>query len=161
MKKLILTTLVLALISAGASAQAYSEFKMRGGINTQKAVDSDTNFSIYPHLGGMAGLRLYSFGVYAEILWSGHEDANGNGMAGYLAPAAVGRYYTRGSFFFEAGVPYYLLLSKQEPGMEVNPDKKAGFFAGAGVSTRRLELGMRALVAPVSSLQLTASFRFR
>ncbi|MFN2378978.1 MAG: hypothetical protein ABR519_02065, partial [Bacteroidales bacterium] len=65
------------------------------------------------------------------------------------------------SFFFEAGVPYYLLLSKEEPGLRTNPDKKAGFFAGAGISTRRLELGLRALVAPVESLQLTASFRFR
>lgn len=161
MKKLIITTVVLALIGAGASAQTYSEFKARGGINTQKAVDSDNNFSVYPHLGGMAGLRLYSLGLYAEILWTGHEEANGNGMAGYLAPAAVGRYYVRGSYFFEAGIPYYLLLSKEEPGLRTNPDKKAGFFAGAGVSTRRFELGMRALLAPVSSLQLTASFRFR
>lgn len=161
MKKLILTTIVLALISAGASAQTYLEFKIRGGINTQKAVDSDTNFSVYPHLGAMGGFRLSAIGIYGEVLWSGHEDNNGDGMAGYLAPAAVGRYYTRGSFYFEAGLPYYLLLSKEEPGLRTNPDKKAGFFAGAGVSTRRLELGLRALVAPVESLQLTASFRFR
>ena len=161
MKKLILTIMVLALISAGATSQTYSEFKIRGGINTQKAVDSDTNFSVYPHLGVLAGLRLSAIGIYGEILWSGHEDANGDGMTSYLTPAAVARYYTRGSFYFEAGLPYYLLLSNDEPGLRTNPDKRAGFFAGAGVSTRRLELGIRALVAPVESLQLTASFRFR
>ena len=161
MKKILLSLFILFTGIPLLQAQGL-EFRLRGGANLQRTIGSDaeSEFSLYSHAGAMAGLRISTIGIYAEVLYSAHEEANGGGAINYVVPSALARFYTYKFLYAEAGLSYYLLAEDVPDGFNSNPDKEAGFYAGLGATTRRLELGMRASMKPFKTVQLTASFRF-
>ena len=151
--------IALLIIAVSSSAQDL-EFRIRGGVNFQRAIGSDEEFSLYSHIGAMAGIRISTIGFYGEMLYSTHEEANGEGGINYIEPSAIFRYYTFKYMYAEAGLTYYILAEDVPDGFNSNPDKDPGFFMGLGVSFRRIEVGMRTSTSPFKVVQATASFRF-
>jgi hypothetical protein len=151
--------LALLLITAASFAQGL-EFRLRGGVNFQRSVGSDKDFSLYSQVGAMAGIRISTLGLYGEMLYSAHEEANGLGAINYIEPAAIVRYYTYKYLYAEMGLAYYVLTEDVPNGINPNPDKDPGFFFGLGATTRRIEIGLRTSMSPFKVVQGTASFRF-
>ena len=115
--------------------------------------------SVFPHFGLSAGIRLSTFGIYGELLYSVHEDINGSGEVDYVIPSVHFRFYTYRYIYAEAGISY-LLLSKDPGGVIENVDKKAGYYVGLGATFRKFEVGLRTASLPVTNIQITASYRF-
>jgi hypothetical protein len=158
MKKL-LTVLILSAAFISAGAQNALEVRARGGVNIQNSKIADKDVSVFPHFGLSAGIRISTFGIYGEMLYSVHEDINGGGEADYLIPSVSFRLYTYRFVYAEAGLSY-LMLTKDPGGMIENVDKEAGYFVGLGLTLRKFELGFRTASQPVTNIQITASYRF-
>ena len=151
--------LVFALISITAISQNL-EFRLRGGVNFQRASTAEGDFSFLPHVGAMAGVRITSMGIYGEFLYSEHDDDSWPEPGTYFVPSLLFRYYIYRYIYSEVGLSYYLLGGEQaENSVYEYPDNKLGYFAGVGFSFKNFELGLRA-TNPVISIQATASFRF-
>lgn len=157
MKKIILLlSLSVAVLSAGAQNL---EIRARGGVNIQNSKLDNKDVSVFPHFGLSAGIRLSTFGIYGELLYSVHEDINGSGEVDYVIPSVHFRFYTYRYIYAEAGISY-LLLSKDPGGVIENVDKKAGYYVGLGATFRKFEVGLRTASLPVTNIQITASYRF-
>lgn len=158
MKRLLVFSL-FSVISIALSAQGF-EFRVRGGANFQRSENSGSEFSLYPHMGAMAGLRISTIGIYSELLYSSHEEANGLGAIAYIVPSVLARYYTSRMIYIELGIPYYILAEDVDPGFSSNPDKEAGFYGGMGVTIKRFEAGLRSAMSPFKVVHITASIKF-
>ncbi|MFO7852414.1 MAG: hypothetical protein ACQERS_04015 [Bacteroidota bacterium] len=158
MKKLIIL-LAITLISITASSQAL-EFNLRGGVNFQGSHSPDKKASILPHMGLMTGMQISNIGIYAEVLFSIHDDPEWAERASYFVPSVLARYFVIKNIYVEGGITYYILAEEQIEGSAVDfPDKKVGFMAGGGLSAGPFDLGLRGNL-PVKSIQATASYRF-
>lgn len=155
------TIIFIALIAIGISAAAQGlEFRLKGGANFQKSNLADKEFSFLPQFGMSAGIRLSTFGIYAEIDYSTHEDINGSGGIPYIIPSAQVRWYTYRFIYAEAGLAYLLLAEDDEPGLKENIDKEVGYYVGFGATYKRFEIGFRMASRPTSNIQLLAALRF-
>lgn len=127
----------------------------------QQTQSADGKFSFTSHIGAMAGVRISTFGIYGEVLYSTHDSNNWSEDADYLVPSLLVRFYGFRKMYVEGGIPYFILMSDQIDGSTIDfPDKEIGFYAGLGVSFSRIEIGLRSTMNPVSTVQLTGSFRF-
>ena len=153
--------IVIALLIAGFTVSAQGlEFRLRGGANFQRSKMADQEFTFLPHIGASAGIRLSTIGIYGELLYSQHEEANGLTNLNYLIPSVHFRLYTFRFLYAEAGLMYLMLADDVEDGLLDNPDKEAGYYVGFGASFRKIELGLRTLTKPSTVIQITASYRF-
>lgn len=158
MKKIIVL-LAVTLISLSSMSQKL-EFRLRGGVNFQRSSSTENDFSFLPHAGAMAGVRITTFGIYGELLYSMHDDQYWPEEAAYLVPSALVRFYGFRYLYSEAGLSYYILAEDKDDGIAAEyPDQKLGYFAGIGLFLNKFEIGLRA-TAPVNSIQATASYRF-
>jgi len=158
MKKIIVI-LAVSLISLYSMSQKL-EFRLRGGVNFQRSSSIENDFSFFPHAGAMAGVRIATFGIYGELLYSIHDDQYWPEEAPYLVPSVLVRFYGFRYLYSEAGLSYYILAEEKEAGIVAEfPDQKIGYFAGLGLLLNKFEIGLRA-TSPVNSIQATASYRF-
>lgn len=158
MQKIII---ILAITLMGLNAMSQKlEFRLRGGVNFQRSSSPGNEYSFLPHVGATAGVRISTFGIYGEVLYSIHDDQYWPEEAAYLVPSVLVRIYGFRYFYSEAGLSYYSLAEDEDPGLaEEYPDQAMGYFAGLGFYIRKFEIGLRA-TAPVNSIQATASYRF-
>ena len=157
-KQLIIIFLVFTSLSAWAQKP---EYRIRGGINMQQTQSPDSKFSFTSHIGAMAGVRISTFGIYGEALFSTHDGNNWTESADYFVPSLLVRFYGFRKMYVEGGIPYYILASDQIDGSLIDfPDKEAGFYAGFGLSLKKVEIGARSSMNPIQSIQFTGSFRF-
>lgn len=127
----------------------------------QQTQSDDAKFSLTSHIGAMAGVRISTLGIYGEVLFSTHDSNNWSENADYLVPSLLVRFYGFRKIYVEGGIPYFILMSDQIDGSFIDfPDKEVGFYAGLGLSLSRIEIGLRSSMNPISTVQLTGSFRF-
>ena len=158
MKKLILI-LLAGLIVLPVMSQKF-EMDLRLGVNMQTSSSPDNTVSFLPHFGAMSGIRFSTIGIYAEMLLSFHDYDDWAEQGTYLVPSLLVRYYGFRFIYLEGGPSYYLLAEKQVAGAAVPfPDKKFGFFGGAGFYVGRFDIGLRATTR-VKSIQATVTYIF-
>ncbi|MEE4115579.1 MAG: hypothetical protein V2I37_05395 [Marinilabiliaceae bacterium] len=153
--------IVFVLLIAGLAVSAQGlEFRLRGGANFQRSSMAGQEFSFLPHFGASAGIRISTIGIYGELLYSQHEEANGLSNLAYLIPSAHVRLYTYRFMYAELGLLYLMLTDDIEDGLLDNPDKEAGYYVGLGASFKKFEVGLRTISKPSLAIQITASYRF-
>jgi len=155
------TTVVIVILLATITATAQDfEFRLRGGVNFQRTQSPDSEFSFLPHIGAMAGVRISTFGVYGEVLYSVHDNQNWVSEAAYIVPAVLVRFYGFRNVYAEGGLSYNMLADEQADGAMVEfPDGEIGYFAGLGYMFKKLEIGLRS-TNPLTSIQINALYRF-
>jgi len=158
MKKLLFLAIVSTLtLTAGAQGL---EVRLKGGINIQNSNLSGKEISTLPHFGVSAGVRISTFGIYGELMYSTHEDINGSTTLDYVIPSLQVRFYTYRFMYVEAGVSYAMMSEEFSGGFLENVDKEAGYYVGLGASFRKFELGVRTASLPVTNIQISAAYRF-
>ena len=165
MKKLLLFSALIILISPVVINGQSFDWNVRAGINLMKSYTEGKNISVLYHAGGQAGVRISSFGFYGEVTYSLHENQIKEGdPVGYFIPALVVKGFWRRLMFVELGGAFLTQTgdSGDDP-YNLNPDNKLVPIAGLGVNFSKVQISMRSVVDMNSSygvFQLTAAAQF-
>jgi len=122
----------------------------------------DKDLSILWHVGGQAGLRITSFGIYGEFLYSMNENQDGGDPVTYFVPSIIGKGYWRKSFFVEFGASFPII--SDHSGVidgTLNPDGRPFLAAGLGIKLSKFEISMRSTANQnYGVIHLTGSVKF-
>lgn len=160
-KPAFIVLMLLCAMSARSFGQSF-DWNLRGGLNLMASKNPDKDISLLWHVGGEAGIRITSFGIYGELLYSMNENQDGGDPVAYFVPSIIGKGYWRRSFFVEFGASFPFIADDSEViENTLNPDGKVFLAAGLGVKVSKLEISMRSTASQsYGVIQLTASVSF-
>ena len=162
MRKIIFALLVIFTISGTLTFGQSFDWNLRGGINIMNSKTSGQDLSALYHAGFQAGVRVASFGLYGEALYSLHENQYGGDPVAYFAPAVLGKFYLKKILFLEFGGTLLSIIGDSGIDNDIlNPDGELFMFAGLGAKVSKLELSLRSTVKQsYRVIQITAAFKF-
>ena len=162
MRKIILTLIALFTISGTITFGQSFDWNIRGGINIMNSKTSGQDISALYHAGLQAGIRIASFGLYGEALYSLHENQYGGDPVPYFAPSVLGKFYLKRFLFTEFGGTMLSIIGDSGVDNDIlNPNGKLFVFAGIGAKISKLELSVRSTVKQsYTVIQVTAAFKF-
>jgi hypothetical protein len=160
-----LLLLILVIIGSGENTIGQSfDWNTRGGLNLMKSHKEGKDVAVLYHLGIQAGMRIASFGIYGEALYSMQENLYGGNPISYFIPSLLVKGYWQELLFVEMGGSY---LSKTgESGVQDdirNPDDTIRPMAGLGVKFSKVELSLRTILKQSGSyglIQITLALKF-
>ena len=162
MKKILFAMFIIVIFLNGRMAGQSFDWNLRGGLNLMNSKTSGEDLSLLYHAGIQAGIRVASFGLYGEVLYSMHENQYGGDPVAYFAPALLGKFYLKKFIFVEFGGTMLSIIGDSGVDNDIlNPDGKLFMFAGLGAKISKIELSLRSTVKQsYGVIQLTAALRF-
>jgi hypothetical protein len=162
MRKFILALYIIGIVSKGLTYGQSFDWNLRGGLNLMKSLEEGKDVSLLYHAGLQAGVRIASFGIYGEALYSVLENQYGGDPVSYIAPSLIIKTYLKKFVFVEIGGTY--LLKNSDSGVEndiLNPDGDILMAGGLGFKISKLEISFRAsFKESYTVLQATAAIKF-
>lgn len=162
MRKILFTAALL--LSSGIIFGQSFDWNLRGGLNFMKSMNEGKDLAVLYHAGGQAGIRITSFGIYAEAIYSLNENQNGGDPVAYFQPSLLLKgFLTRFLFVEVGGTLLHRVGNVDLSGVlaDMNPSDDTYMFAGLGVKVSKIQLSVRSTVKNSYGLfNLTAAFRF-
>lgn len=143
-KSLILILLFLSVFTGVVYCQSF-DWNIRGGLNFMNAQPSDKEVFFGYHVGAQAGVRISYYGIYAEALYSVHQDQDGgDDPIEYFMPGINVKRYLKKFLFVELGGSLLVPAGDTDlPDNSFNPENQPVISAGLGGRISVVELSLR------------------